>query len=89
MVPVELSGIAVGPIKYDTLEYSMATFGFLSTMSTSLLFLLRVRAVYQNSRAITALFGSLWLSGLGVYIWSIIAVHAGKAFENKTDTSLL
>lgn len=58
----------------------MGTLSFVSTMSTCFLFLLRVRAVYNNSRTVTVLFGSLWLVGFGLYALDIILLHSGKNF---------
>lgn len=38
------------------------------TTATSFLFLLSVRAVFENSKAVTAFFGSFWLIGMGTSI---------------------
>ncbi|KAF7968182.1 hypothetical protein HWV62_31696 [Athelia sp. TMB] len=47
-----------------------------ATMSTSTLFFLRVRAVYLQSRAITAVFGALWLITLGLTLLQVSALRA-------------
>ena len=52
----------------QTLEYVIGSFYALGLSSTSLLFLSRVRAVYGNSKIITAIFGSMWVATLGLSI---------------------
>ncbi|KZP10241.1 hypothetical protein FIBSPDRAFT_963241 [Athelia psychrophila] len=53
----------------------LAACGIMSMAFTSFLFFLRVRAVYLQSRYVTALFGAFWLVTLSLYIWSETKVH--------------
>ena len=48
--------------------------------ATSLLFFIRVRAVYNHSRTITALFGSLWLAVAGAHTLLLLEVTRGAYF---------
>jgi hypothetical protein len=45
--------------------------------ATSLLFLFRVKAVYNNSRIITAFFGLLWLAITGLNTLIMLAISPG------------
>jgi hypothetical protein len=57
--------------------YVKGFFIAISGPSTSLLFLFRVRAVYNNSKMITALFGILWLATTGLNILFILGESVG------------
>jgi hypothetical protein len=52
----------------QALQNILGSFFALGLSSTSLLFLSRVRAVYGNSKIITAFFGSMWVATLGLSI---------------------
>jgi hypothetical protein len=45
--------------------------------ATSLLFFFRVRAVYNNSRIITAFFGLLWLAITGLNTFILLGISPG------------
>jgi hypothetical protein len=48
--------------------------------ATSLLFFMRVRAVYDHSRIITAFFGLLWLVVVSLHILILLGVKRGTYF---------
>ncbi|KIM78349.1 hypothetical protein PILCRDRAFT_75720, partial [Piloderma croceum F 1598] len=73
----------------QTLQNILGSFFALGLSSTSLLFLSRVRAVYDNSKIITAFFGSMWVATLGlstIIPLSIDGEHIGLTNQCiKTD----
>lgn len=50
----------------------------LAVPSTSLLFFFRVRAVYGNSKIITAFFGFVWVAILGLSVLVPMAINGGR-----------
>ncbi|KZP10269.1 hypothetical protein FIBSPDRAFT_1051428 [Athelia psychrophila] len=56
----------------------LAACGIMSIAFTSFLFFLRVRAVYLQSRYVTALFGAFWVVTVTLNIWSNTIVHAAN-----------
>ena len=72
--------MTVAPIdNCDALRYVAGVFAEISVPSTSLLFFFRVRAIYGNSRIITAFFGFLWVAIAGLSIL-IMFGRAGRTF---------
>lgn len=57
--------------------YANSALSLLAMTSTSFLFLLRARAVYQNSVIATIVFGANLLVIVGLYIYQLISFHAG------------
>jgi hypothetical protein len=55
--------------------------------ATSLLFLFRVMAVYDNSRVITVFFGLLWLAITGLNILILVGVSDGMYIDYSRVTS--
>ncbi|KZP12862.1 hypothetical protein FIBSPDRAFT_1049788 [Athelia psychrophila] len=53
----------------------------LASSATSLLFLLRVRAVYEKSTPITAIFGILWIA---IPVSCVLVGIAGKPFQTRS-----
>lgn len=49
----------------------------MTVASTKFLFLLRVRAVYLQSRYLTALFGLLWVTTVALNMLAVAALYAG------------
>ncbi|KZP11067.1 hypothetical protein FIBSPDRAFT_1051000 [Athelia psychrophila] len=71
----------VAPISNcQTMVHITSAFLILSSSANNLLMLIRVRAVYGNSRSVTAFFGFWYLAVLGTTSavpWAIEAVHLG------------
>jgi hypothetical protein len=62
------------------LMYAVTASEAIALPSSCILFLLRVKGVYFNSRIITTLFGVLWLAILGLSLslpWSVEGAHIG------------
>lgn len=55
-------------------------FFMLSLASTSLLFFLRIRAVYANERYVGLFFGLLWVAILGLSVFFVLGFHSGTCF---------
>ena len=64
----------------NALKYVGGMFLEIGVAATSLLFFIRVRAVYNHSRTITALFGSLWLAVAGAHTLLLLEVTRGAYF---------
>lgn len=58
--------------------YANTTLWEIAMSSTSLLFLLRVRAVFSHSKAIKAFFGILWLIIVGCSVLLLLSVRSGE-----------
>jgi hypothetical protein len=59
----------VAPIdNCETLKYVQGIFFEIGGPATSLLFLFRVKAVYNDSKIATTIFGFLWMSIVGLSI---------------------
>ncbi|KAF7972951.1 hypothetical protein HWV62_16520 [Athelia sp. TMB] len=58
----------------QSLEYSIGVFFEISVPATSYLFFLRVRAVYNRSKVITAIFGCLWIAIKGSSLVMLIGM---------------
>ena len=68
----------VGPIDdCNAFKYVEGVFAEIAISSTSLLFFFRVRAIYDNSRAVTVIFGFLWLSLSGLSILIMLGMTRG------------
>jgi len=60
------------------LKYVEGTFFAISLPATSLLFLFRVKAVYNDSRIVTTFFGILWLAIAGVSILIMLGITGNR-----------
>ena len=60
-----------------TLKYMEGAFFEIGVPATSLLFLFRVKAVYNNSKIITAFFGLLWLVITGLNVLILVGITGG------------
>lgn len=60
------------------LQYVEGVFFAIGVPSTSLLFLLRVRAVYGNSKLVTAFFGIIWLAISGTSVLILTGISGGE-----------
>lgn len=68
----------VAPVAHcQALLYISGCFLILSQASTSLLFFVRVKAVYSNSKIITGFFGLAWFINLGFSVLVPLAVEGG------------
>lgn len=76
-----IGGLVVLVNDCQGLDDAIGWFSTLSILSTSFLFLLRVRAVYQKSRFITILFGSFWIVISALCIWDAVTLHASKSYH--------
>jgi hypothetical protein len=65
----------------NALTYVEGAFLEIGIAATSLLFFIRVRAVYNHSRTITALFGLLWLMVTSLHILLLLGVKRGAYFS--------
>ncbi|KZP25787.1 hypothetical protein FIBSPDRAFT_949899 [Athelia psychrophila] len=90
---IVITGVIILAPVGDCVAIFIAT-GVFSTMSiatTSYLFLLRVRAVYLQSRPITIVFGGLWLTMIALVILANASTHVahvpGTQFCTSTDTT--
>ncbi|KZP26738.1 hypothetical protein FIBSPDRAFT_696231, partial [Athelia psychrophila] len=59
-------------------------FFMLSLASTSLLFFLRIRAVYANERYVGLFFGLLWVAILGLSVFFVLGFHSEHAPQTQT-----
>jgi hypothetical protein len=59
------------------IKYIKGSFLEIGVSATSLLFLFRVNAVYNNSRIIAAFFGLLWLAIVGLNILILLGISPG------------
>jgi hypothetical protein len=62
------------------LKYIEGIFFAIGGSATSLLFFLRVRAVYSRSKIITAFFGVLWLGIAGTSILIMLGITGSESF---------
>ena len=62
--------------------------GVTTTSTTSFLFLLRVRAVYLQSRRITVLFGTLWLVTVVLNIFTNALLSGSQCLQGFIDARL-
>jgi len=61
-----------------SLKYVQGVFFEIGGPATSLLFLFRVKAVYNHSRIVTAFFGFLWLSIAGLSILLMVGINGSR-----------
>jgi len=64
----------------DALKYVEGIFAEIAIPSTSLLFLFRVKAIYNHLNIITTFFGIMWLSIAGLSILIMLGITRGKHF---------
>ncbi|KZP04809.1 hypothetical protein FIBSPDRAFT_1054442 [Athelia psychrophila] len=68
----------------QALEYAIGIFFEIAVPATSFLFFLRVRAVYNKSKTVTAVFGFLWIAIKGVSLVMLIGMkgaHIGDTLQ--------
>ncbi|KIM88405.1 hypothetical protein PILCRDRAFT_255956 [Piloderma croceum F 1598] len=67
--------IRIAPIdNCNALKYVEGVFAEIAIPSTSLLFFFRVRAIYNNSRVVTAVFGFIWIALAGLSILVMLGI---------------
>lgn len=76
MVPVEDCTVSFGVL---------GAFASVAIASTSFLFFLRVRAIYLQSRCITAVFGILWLVIVVLNVMEFASLRAGQFRYDLAD----
>ena len=71
--------MVVAPIdNCNALKYVEGVFAEIAIPATSLLFLFRVKAIYNHSRIITAFFGFLWIAIAGLSILIMLGITRGS-----------
>lgn len=77
--PLTNYGMTVAKIAHCVpLQYVEGAFFEIGVPATSLLFLFRVKAVYNHSRIITGIFSVLWLAIAGVAILIMLGITGGE-----------
>jgi hypothetical protein len=70
----------VAPIdNCNALKYANGVFAEIAIPATSLLFLFRVKAIYNHSRIVTAFFGVLWIAIAGLSVLIMIGIPKGSS----------
>jgi len=68
----------VAPIdNCNALKYANGVSAEIAIPATSLLFLFRVKAIYNHSKIVTAFFGFLWIAIAGLSILILIGIPKG------------
>jgi hypothetical protein len=71
--------MVVAPIdNCNALKYAEGVFAEIAIPATSLLFLFRVKAIYNHSRIVTAFFGFLWIAIAGLSILIMLGITRGS-----------
>jgi len=74
--------------KCDAINYAMETFLFVSVSSTTLLFYLRLKAIYKHNRAVINLFFVLWVLTTGCTILIFWAGEVDRLFDPVSQDSM-